>query len=147
MTAIATADESPVPTIRRPATFFPGVGADEPLFRDWLRGHREAMFRWTLGRAANESSRREFVQAAVSIQRLRGEPEFLAWLYGAALQSASSQGAGGLPEATLAGLAPDLRSVLRLVSRQAMRLEEAVALMPQRVSYVRGRLLQTRMRG
>ena len=147
MTAIATAHESPMPTIRRPATFFPGVGADEPLFRDWLRGHREAMFRWALGRAADVSSRREFVQAAVSIQRLRGEREFLAWLYSAALQSASSHGAGGLPEATLAGLAPDLRSVLRLVSRQEMRLEEAVALMPQRVSYVRGRLLQTRMRG
>ena len=147
MTVAAKAHSDPTPTIRRTANFYPGVGADEPLFRDWLRSQREAMFRWTLGRAADEHSRREFVQAAVAFQRLNGEPEFLVWLYRSALQSASSQGQGGVPEASLAGLAPDLRSVLRLVSRQEMRFEEAMALMPQRVSFARNRLLETRMRG
>ena len=144
-TAQAFADRPPI--IRRPAIFFPGVGRDEALLRDWLRGHRELLFRWTLGLALDEIGRREFAQSAVAIQRLRGDAEFMAWLYGAALQAAAlDQPVGGLPERALAGLPPELRSVLRLVSQGELRIEEATALLSQRISYVRSRLLQTRLR-
>ena len=148
MIATARAFSDRPPITLRPATFFPGVGRDEPLLRDWLRGHRELMFRWTLGQSVDETRRREFAQSAVAIQRLRGDAEFLGWLFGAALQAAAAeQPAGGLPERALAGLPPELRSVLRLVSHGELRVEEAVALLSQRIGYVRSRLLQTRWRG
>ena len=147
MSATAQAFVSPVPVVRRPATFFPGVGRDEALLRDWLRGHRELLFRWTLGRAPDEFSRREFTQAAVAIQRLRGDTEFIDWLFGAALQSALADlQQGGLVEPALAGLPPELRSVLRLVSRAELRFADAMALLPQHIGWVRSRLLQTRLR-
>ena len=119
----------------------------DPLFGHWLLAHREVLFRWTLARANEAGTRRVFAAAAVSIQRLRGCAGFDHWLYGAAVQSAAAaQGlTGGLPEACLAGLAPELRTVLRLVARGALRTQEAQALLPQHLSYVRNRLLAARM--
>lgn len=118
-----------------------------PLFGHWLLAHREVLFRWTLARANEAGTRRVFAAAAVSIQRLRGSAGFDRWLYGAAVHSAAAaQGlSGGLPEACMAGLAPELRTVLRLVARGALRTEEAQALLPQRLGYVRSRLLATRL--
>lgn len=130
-----------------PAAFFPAAAKTEPLLRDWLAPHRDVLFRWAMGRAVDGPSRRGFAETAVAIQRLRGRAEFVGWLYGAAVQAALGQVAyGGLAEATLAGLPPELRTVLRLVSRGELRPEEATALLAQRMGYVRGRLLQTRLR-
>ena len=130
-----------------PAAFCATAAKADPLLRDWLAPHRDLLFRWAMGRALDSHSRRGFAETAVAIQRLRGRPDFLVWLYGAAVQAAVGQMAyGGLPEATLAGLPPELRTVLRLVSRAELRPEEATALLAQRMGYVRGRLLQTRLR-
>lgn len=129
----------------------PDTGAlplpQDPLFGHWLVAHREVLFRWTLARANAAGTRRVFAGAAVSIQRLRGCAGFDHWLYGAAVQSAAAAQAlaGGLPEAAMAGLAPELRTVLRLVARGALRTEEAMALLPQRLGYVRSRLLAARL--
>jgi len=68
----------------------------------------------------------------VAVQRLRGAGEFGAWLYAAALQAALHQH-DGLPEASLVGLPPELRALLRLVARRALRREEAMALLAQRM--------------
>lgn len=130
-----------------PAAFFTTAAKMNLLLRDWLAPHRDLLFRWAMGRAVDSDSRRGFAETAVAIQRLRGRAEFVVWLYGAAVQAALGQVAcGGLPEATLAGLPPELRTVLRLVSRAELRPEEATALLAQRMAYVRGRLLQTRLR-
>ena len=140
--------DNPAPVARRLANFRLMPGAAEPLFRDWLVAHRETLFRWTMARCRLPEARRELAESAVAIQRLRGEAEFMTWLYGAALQAAADQaGQGGLHEADLAGLAPELRAVLRLTSRGNFRLAEAVALLAQRLAYVRGHLLQSRLRG
>lgn len=134
-------------TPRRPACFNPGGRADEPLFRDWLVPHGDALFRWTMAHLPDADGRRGLAEIAVSIQRLRGRAELLAWLYSAALQTAVRQArTGGLAEATLAGLAPELRAVLRLVARADLRPEEASALLAQRMGYVRSRLVRTRLR-
>ena len=119
----------------------------DPLFGHWLLAHREVLFRWTLARANEAGTRRVFAAAAVSIQRLRGCAGFDRWLYGAAVQSAAAARGltGGLPEASLAGLAPELRTVLRLVARGTLRTEEAQALLPQHLGYVRSRLLAARL--
>ena len=128
------------------APFFPAVRTAEPLFRDWMAGHRDVLFGWAMARAQNTAARRCFAETAVAIQRLRGSAEFLAWLYGTAVQLAHAEAAsGGLPEPALAGLAPELRTVLRLVSRGGLRPEEATALQAQRLGFVRCRLLQTRL--
>jgi len=119
----------------------------EPLFRDWLASHRDVLFGWTIARSPDSADRRAFAETAVAIQRLRGPAEFLSWLYGAALHAAQrASAAGGLSESALAGLAPELRTALRLVSRGDLRTEEAAALLSQRLGYVRSRLLQTRLR-
>ena len=147
MLATAHDLENLAPVARRLATFRLMPGLSEPLFRDWLVAHRETLFSWTMARCSLPEARREMAANAVAIQRLRGQAEFMAWLYGAALQAAADQaGKGGLREADLAGLAPELRAVLRLTSRGDFRLVEAVALLAQRLSYVRGRLLQTRLK-
>ena len=147
MLATAHDLENQAPVARRLATFRLMPGSSEPLFRDWLVAHRETLFSWTMARCSLPEARREMAANAVAIQRLRGQAEFMAWLYGAALQAAADQaGKGGLREADLAGLAPELRAVLRLTSRGDFRLVEAVALLAQRLSYVRGRLLQTRLK-
>lgn len=122
--------------------------AVDPLFRDWLVPHRDVLFRWTMQRAVGAHRRRDFAEVAVSIQRLRGHDGFLAWLFGAALQTAHRQAPhGGLPEAVLAGLAPELRAVLRLVAAADLRPEEAMALLAQRLGYVRRRLVGVRWPG
>lgn len=132
---------------RPPVPLFPAAAKADPSLRDWLTPHRDLLFRWAMGRAVDSVCRRGFAETAVAIQRLRGGSEFLVWLYGAAVQAAVGQVAyGGLPEAALAGLPPELRTVLRLVSRAELRPEEASALLPHRMAYVRGRLLQTRWR-
>ena len=139
--------ENLAPVARRLATFGLMPGSSEPLFREWLVAHREILFSWTMARCSVPEARREMAENAVAIQRLRGQAEFMAWLYGAALQAAADQaGQGGLREGELAGLAPELRAVLRLTSRGVIRVPEAVALLAQRLSYVRGRLLQTRLK-
>lgn len=135
------------PAPRRLAVFFPVQRSLEPLFRDWLLCHRDVLFGWAMARGQDAQARRNFAETAVAIQRLRGSAEFLAWLYGAAVTAALRESAqGGLPETALTGLAPELRTALRLVSRGELRPEEATALLSQRLSYVRSRLLQTRMR-
>ena len=116
----------------------------EPALRDWLQPSRNALFRWTMGMATSDAGRRAIAEMAVSIQRLRGTEAFGLWLYGAALQAALHQG-GGFPEASLAGLPPELRALLRLVARGDLRREEAMALLPQRMDFVRGRLIHTRL--
>ena len=147
MLATAHDLENLAPVVRRLAAFRPMPGCTEPLFRDWLAGHRETLFRWTMQHCADADARRELAEMAVAIQRLRGAPEFIAWLFGAALQTAERRLLqGGLQESDLAGLAPELRTLLRLVSRGEFRAAEAAALLAQRLGYVRGRLLQTRMK-
>ena len=132
---------------RRLADFFPQQRNVEPLFRDWLLSHRDVLFSWAMARGQDAQVRRSFAETAVAIQRLRGNAEFLAWLYGAAVAAARRESAqGGLPESALTGLVPELRTTLRLVSRGELRPEEATALLSQRLGYVRIRLLQTRMR-
>jgi hypothetical protein len=128
---------------RRLASFQP-PRPTEPLLRDWLQPGRDALFRWTMGMATSADGRRAIAETAVAIQRLRGSGEFVAWLFAAALQAAQHQHAG-LPEASLAGLPPELRALLRLVARRALRREEAMALLGQRMDVVRSRLVQTRL--
>lgn len=147
MLASAHERENLAPVARRLASFGLMPGHAEPLFREWLTPHRESLFRWTMAHSRQGDARRELAQTAVAIQRLRGEGEFMVWLFGAALQAAADQaGQGGLREADLANLPPELRAVLRLTSRGDFRLEEATALLSQRMGFVRGRLLQTRLR-
>lgn len=147
MLATAHDLENLAPVVRRLASFRPMPDRAEPLFREWMTGHRETLFRWTMHHCANTDARRDLAELAVSIQRLRGSSEFVAWLFGAALQSAERRIAdGGLQEPDLAGLAPELRTVLRLVSRGELRSPEAMAMLAQRMGFVRGRLLQTRMK-
>ena len=135
------------PLPRRLAVFYPLQHNLEPLFREWLLSHRDVLFGWAMARGHDAQARRSLAETAVAIQRLRGSAEFLAWLYGAAVAAALRESTqGGLPETALTGLAPELRTVLRLVSRGELRPEEATALLSQRLSYVRSRLLQTRMR-
>ena len=113
----------------------------DPLFRDWLVPHRDALFGWTMRSAVSAHRRRDFAEVSVSIQRLRGHDGFLAWLFGAALQTAHRQvPRGGLPEAALTGLAPELRAVLHRVAAADLRPEEAMALLAQRLARVRRRL-------
>ena len=113
----------------------------DPLFRDWLVPHRDALFRWTMQSAVSTHRRRDFAEISVSIQRLRGHDGFLAWLFGAALQTAHRQVPhGGLPEAALTGLAPELRAVLQRVAAADLRPEEAMALLAQRLARVRRQL-------
>ena len=116
----------------------------EPALQDWLQASRNALFRWTMGMATSDEGRRAIAEMAVSIQRLRGTQAFGQWLYAAALQAALHQ-ADGFPEASLAGLPPELRALLRLVARGDLRREEATALLPQRMDFVRGRLIHTRL--
>ncbi|MES2717141.1 MAG: hypothetical protein V4795_15325 [Pseudomonadota bacterium] len=140
-------DAPPQPpwTPRRLASFHP-TRAAEPLLRDWLQPSRDALFRWTMAMATSAEGRRAIAEMAVAIQRLRGPAEFGVWLYAAALQAALHQ-EGSLPEASLAGLPPELRALLRLVARRALRREEAMALLAQRMGFVRSRLVQTRLAG
>jgi hypothetical protein len=116
----------------------------ESALQDWLQASRDALFRWTMAMATSADGRRAIAEMAVSIQRLRGPDAFGLWLYGSALQAAQHQ-SGGLPEGSLAGLPPELRALLRLVARRELRREEAMALLPQRMDFVRSRLLQARL--
>jgi len=136
-----TADAPWVP--RRLASFHP-VRVAEPLLRDWLQSSRDPLFRWTMGMATSDEGRRAVAEMAVAIQRLRGPQEFGLWLYGAALQAALHQH-GGLPAGSLTGLPPELRSLLRLVARRELRREEAIALLAQRMDFVRSRLVRSRL--
>jgi DNA-directed RNA polymerase specialized sigma24 family protein len=146
--AIASHAVGPTPgAARGPAARLGPARNLEPVFGDWLDQHRDMLFGWTIARAADAAQRRLFAETAVAILRLRGAAGFRRWLFGAALlaaQQAARQ--GGLPETALAGLPPELRSALRLVSRAVLRPEEAAALLPQHMGFVRSRLLQTRLR-
>lgn len=120
--------------------------SSEPALRDWLLSHRDSLFRWMLARGDDAAARRGFVEGAVAIQRLRGEGEFIDWLFAAAV-IAARRSRGALAESALAGLAPELRALLRLVSRDSVRTEEALALLPQRMDFVRQRLVRARLSG
>ena len=122
---------------------FHRVPTVEPLLRDWLQPSRDALFRWTMVMASSAQGRRAVAEMAVAVQRLRGAAEFGVWLYAAALQAALHQ-RDGLPETSLVGLPPELRALLRLVARRALRREEAMALLAQRIGFVRRRLVQAR---
>jgi hypothetical protein len=136
----------PAPWAPRRLASFQAPRASEPLLRDWLQPSRDALFRWTMGMATSADGRRAIAETAVAIQRLRGSDEFGVWLLAAALQAAQCQH-GGLPEASLAGLPPELRALLRLVARRVLRREEAMALLGQRMDFVRSRLVQARLAG
>lgn len=124
----------------------PAGPAAEPLLRDWLAAHGDTLFRWTMARLADAHARRGLAEVAVSMQRLYGRTACLAWLYGAALQAAQCQARqGGLAEPMLAGLAPELRALLRLVARGALPPQEAMAWLGQPMGPVRRRLLRTRL--
>ncbi len=127
----------------RLASFQPAP-AVEPLLRDWLQPSRDTLFRWTMAMASGVDGRRAVAEMAVAVQRLRGTADFGVWLYAAALQAALHQ-PGGLSEASLVGLAPELRALLRLVAQRALRREEAMALLAQRMGFVRRRLVQARL--
>jgi hypothetical protein len=118
--------------------------AVEPALKDWLHPSRDALFRWTMSMATSLEGRRAIAEMAVAIQRLRGPDALGPWLYGTALQAALSRH-DGLPEGSLAGLPPELRALLRLVARRELRLDEAMALLTQRMDVVRSRLLSTRL--
>mgnify|MGYP000891189175 CR=1 FL=1 len=133
----------PAPPIRRLAAFHPPKARD-PLLREWLLPSRDALFRWVMSMAAGAEGRRLVAETAVSIQRLRGEAEFTTWLYATAVQAARLQG-DEWPEASLAGLPPELRALLRLAGRQVLRREEAMALLAQHMAFVRRHLVQTRL--
>ena len=137
---------SHAPWVPRRLAAFQVARTAEPLLRDWLLHSRDALFRWTMGMAASVEGRRAIAEMAVAIQRLRGSDEFGVWLFAAALQAALHQD-GGLPEASLAGLPPELRALLRLVARRALRREEAMALLGQHMDFVRSRLVHTRLAG
>lgn len=120
--------------------------SSEPALRDWLLAHRDSLFRWMLARGGDAAARRGFVEGAVAIQRLRGEGEFIDWLFAAAV-IAARRSQGTLAEAALAGLAPELRALLRLVASEGIRIEEGLALLPQRMDFVRQRLVHARLNG
>jgi DNA-directed RNA polymerase specialized sigma24 family protein len=140
-------DSAPVsrPAVLRLASFHRQL-PPEPLFRDWLRPSRNALFRWTMAMASSGDGRRVIAATAVSIQRLRGDSEFTDWLYGAAVQAATHQ-QDGLDESSLTGLPPELRTLLRLVARGELRRVEAQALLSQHMGFVRRRLVQARLSG
>jgi len=123
---------------------FHGPPQAEPVLRDWLQASRDVLFRWTMAMATSADARRVIAEMAVSIQRLRGTEAFDLWLYGAALQAALHQ-QGGLPEGSLSGMPPELRALLRLVAQRTLRREEAMALLAQRMGFVRSRLVHTRL--
>lgn len=139
-----SATPPPAPWVPRSLASFHPARPPEPLLRDWLQPSRDALFRWTMGMATSEAGRRAVAEMAVSIQRLRGPQAFGEWLYGVALQAALLQ-EGRLPEGSLTGLPPELRALLRLVARRGLRREEAMALLAQRMDFVRSRLVQTRL--
>ena len=118
--------------------------SSEPVLREWLLAHRDSLFRWMLARGGDAAARRGFVEGAVAIQRLRGEGEFIDWLFAAAV-IAARRSHGRLAEPALAGLAPELRALLRLVARDEIRIEEGLALLPQRMDFVRQRLVHARL--
>lgn len=136
----------PAPAIvpRQPVPAFSPGPSGEPALRDWLLTHRDSLFRWTLARGGDAAARRGFAEGAVAIQRLRGEGEFIDWLFAAAV-IAARRSRGALAEADLAGLAPELRALLRLVARAELRVEEGLALLPQRMDFVRQRLVRARL--
>ena len=123
-------------------------------FHDLLMQHNDALLRWVLARVgqptdANDPARRAFVEAAAEMQRRRGEPDFSAWLYAAAVRVARRLSSGDgtqlpLPEAALTGLLPEMRSVLRLVARGGIGIDEANLLLAMPLETVRHRLVHTR---
>ena len=116
----------------------------EPLLRDWLQPSRNALFRWTMAMARSDEARRLVAEAAVAIQRQGGVGDFQTWLYATALQAAAQQG-DTLPEASLAGLPPEVRALLRLVAHRGLQRADAEALLVQRMDVVRQRLVQARL--
>lgn len=136
----------PPPTARR--------GALQDLcFNDWLQGHADAMFRWALSCAgapwpgANRASRRAFAELGVAARRRLDDAGWAAWLYDELLRAALRHGRdGGLPDARLAGLPPELRCLLRLVARGALSTPHCTSLLPLRMGRVRADLLQARLR-
>lgn len=128
----------------RPMRMHP-VEALPPALHEWLRPSRDALFRWVMSMAVCDEGRRAIAETAVAVQRLQGGDALHRWLYATALQAAAAHAPEGLPERSLSGLAPELRALLRLVSRGVLRREEAMALFGQPIDRVRSRLVQTRL--
>ncbi|MEK8051919.1 hypothetical protein AACH10_16825 [Ideonella sp. DXS22W] len=133
------------PFARPAAPAQPTWRSSEPVLRDWLPQHKDSLFRWTLARGGDAAARRGFAEGAVAIQRLRGEGEFVDWLLAAAVLAAHRDRRAVLASQALSGLPPELRALLRLVAQGDLRIEEALALLPQRMDYVRQRLVRTRL--
>jgi DNA-directed RNA polymerase specialized sigma24 family protein len=128
------------------------AGADHITLATWLLGHKEAMFRWAMALAgtpplgADLAARRTFAETAVAVQRQDGPRRVVSWLFGEALLAAQRHAVrGSLAEPLLAGLPPELRAMLRLVARDELRAEEAWALLPQHMGFVRRSLVQARL--
>jgi hypothetical protein len=110
------------------------------------------MFRWAMALAGTPpmgsdlAARRTFAETAVALQRQEGPARVISWLFGESLLAAQRHAQRGvLPETLLAGLPPELRAILRLVARGDLRAEEAWALLPQHMGFVRRSLVQARL--
>jgi len=128
------------------------AGIDHVTLATWLRGHRDALFRWASALAGNPplgadpAARRIFATTAVALQRQDGPVRVVSWLFGEALLAAQRHAVRGrLAEPLLTGLPPELRAMLRLVAQGELRAEEAWALLPQPMGFVRRRLVKARL--
>jgi DNA-directed RNA polymerase specialized sigma24 family protein len=149
--ALPTSPRIPMAAVRVPPAHTPQGGDGLPMQR-WLAAHKDAMFRWAMALAGTPpmgsdlAARRTFAETAVALQRLDGPARVISWLFGESLLAAQRHADQGvLPETLLAGLPPELRAVLRLVARGDLRAEEAWALLPQHMGFVRRSLVQTRL--
>ena len=123
-----------------PSPRLQAMPAPAATLREWLVTHRGRLLRWSHERDnLNEGLR----YAGPALRRLRSEATSIDWMFAAAVMCARLS--GPVPESGLAGLPPELRSLLRLVARDELRPEEALALLPQPMDRVRARLLDARM--
>lgn len=149
--ALPASARVPVPAVRMPPVPVQ-VGGDGLSMQRWLAAYKDAMFRWAIALAGTPpmgsdlAARRTFAETAVALQRLEGPTRVVSWLFGESLLAAQRHADHGvLPEALLAGLPPELRAILRLVARGDLRAEEAWALLPQHMGFVRRSLVKTRL--
>jgi hypothetical protein len=139
--ATSTSQAAALAAARAAATLAQPASTSDPLLRDWLAPHADALFGWTMACALNADHRRAIADVAVTVQRLRGRAGLLTWLFNAALHAAPLQAhSGGLPPHALADLPPELRGLLRLLAADLLRHDEAMALLVLPLSRLRQRL-------
>jgi len=114
----------------------------QPRLLDWLAPQTDALFRWAMARQPDADARRGLAEVAVSVQRLHGRGACRAWLFATALQLAAQPARPGSTAApAFAGLAPELRLLLRAVARGTLPARVAMAWLQQPMDRVRQRLL------